>query len=128
MAKLYQFPQQPARDRIQGNAANVIILDEIGIYECKVPSARERDDRHFRRNLVYAADALSAAVGEINGSLVFVEDDEPLDDTSAVRNGETLQSVLTGALHLAAIRGRAADDQLCRSIRTWLEENGDGND
>lgn len=83
--------------------------------------------RYNRDQIVHASEALAAALAETAGSLRFLGDGNELDETSAILSGETLQSALTGILHLMNIRGRAADEDLRLAVRRWLANNGGHN-
>ncbi|MBX5112722.1 hypothetical protein [Rhizobium lentis] len=77
-----------------------------------------------RNQLIYASEAFAAALAETCGSLQFTNDGHALDETCAVYSGETLQSALTGIMHLLNLRGMAEDAALRRAIRHWQERNG----
>lgn len=77
-----------------------------------------------RNQLIFASEAFAAALAETCGSLQFTNDGHALDESSAVLSGETLQSALTGIMHLLNLRGMAEDAALRRAIRHWQDRNG----
>lgn len=82
-------------------------------------------DRHSLCQLANAADALTAAQGEISDANRVLLRGRNLPDHSPLLTGETLECALRAAMQLALFSGASNRDRaVMQAMRDWLQTNG----